>query len=148
MRKLGLSGVLLAFNLAAYTTAAQQARTVLPTVSNATVPLYPRVSRTARIQGDVVLQISTDGHRVSGVEVESGPPMLVEAAKDNVETWEFEPHQPTSFKVRFRYKLLAPTKCDSDCNCDSEEKESILLQLPTKVDVSAKLPAICDPQAK
>jgi TonB family protein len=125
---------------------AQQARTVMPTV--ASVPLYPRVIRAARIQGDVVLRVSTDGRRVFAVELKSGPPMLAEAAKDSVKTWQFEPHTPTSFEVTFHYKLLLPTKCDSECNCDSEEKESMLLQLPTNVDVSAKVPSICDPREK
>ena len=127
---------------------AQQAKTVMPTVSNASVPLYPRAIRAARIQGDVVLRVLTDGQRVSAVEVESGPPMLAEAAKDNVKTWQFEPHTPTSLEVTFHYKLLLPTKCDSECNCDSEEKESVLLQLPTIVDVNAKIPSICDPREK
>jgi TonB family protein len=126
---------------------AQQAKTVMPTIASASVPLYPRVIRAARIQGDVVLQVSTDGQRISAVEVKSGPPMLVEAAKDSVKTWQFEPHTPTSFEVTFHYKLLLP-KCDSECNCDSEKKESVLLQLPTTVDVSAKIPAICDPREK
>jgi len=125
-----------------------QKRQTLPSVASASVPLYPRVIRAARIQGDVMLRLSTDGERVSAVEVESGPPMLAQAAKENVKTWQFEPHTPTSFEVTFRYKLLLPSKCDSECNCDSAEKESVLLQLPTNVDVSAKVPMICDPAGK
>jgi hypothetical protein len=74
--------------------------------------------------------------------------MLVQAAKDNVKTWQFEPHTPTSFEVTFHYKLLLPSKCDSECNCDSTEKESVLLELPTKVEVSSKAPVICDPAGK
>ncbi len=148
MRKLEIFGVLLTLGLGASMSVAQQAKTVMPTVAKANVPIYPRVIRAARIQGDVVLRVSTDGQRVFAVEVESGPPMLVEAAEDNVKTWQFEPHTPTSFEVTFHYKLLLPTNCDSECNCHSEEKESVLLQLPTSVDVSAKVPAICDPRGK
>ena len=124
---------------------AQQAKTVMPTVASASVPLYPRVIRAARIQGDVVLRVSTDGQRVSAIEDKSGPPMLAEAAKYSVKTWQFEPHTPTSFEVTFHYKLLLPTKCDSECNCDSEEKESVLLHLPTEAEVSAETLMICDP---
>jgi TonB family protein len=127
---------------------AQRPKSVMPTVSSASVPLYPRVIRAARVQGDVVLRVSTDGLRVSAVEVEGGSPMLVEAAKENVKTWQFEPHKPISFQVTFRYKLLLLTNCDSECNCDSEERESVLLQLPTNVNVSAKIPSICDPLGK
>lgn len=148
MRKLGILGVVLTLSVGANMSVAQQAKKPMPTVAGASVPLYPRVIRAARIQGDVTLRLSTDGERVSTVEVESGPPMLAEAAKDNVKTWQFEPHAPTSFEVTFHYKLLLPTKCDSECNCDSEEKESVLLQLPTNVNVSAKVPAICDPPQK
>jgi TonB family protein len=120
----------------------------MPTVASASVPFYSRAARAARIQGEVRLWVSTDGKRVSAVEVESGPPMLVEAAKENIKTWQFEPHKPTSFQVTFHYRLLLPANCDSECNCDSEERESVLLQLPTDVKVSAKIPAICDPLGK
>jgi TonB family protein len=148
MRKPGVLEVLLTLGLGANMSVAQPAKKLLPTVASASVPLYPRVIRAARIQGNVTLRLSTDGERVSAAEVESGPPMLAQAAKDNVKTWQFEPHTPTNFEVTFHYKLLLPSKCDSECNCDSEEKESVLLQLPTNVDVSAKAPAICDPPGK
>src|SRR5882672_160306 len=98
MRKLGVLGVLLTLGLGANMSVAQQAKKLMPTVASASVPLYPRVIRAARIQGDVTLRLSTDGERVSAVEVESGPPMLAQAAKDNVKTWQCEPHTPTNFE--------------------------------------------------
>ena len=70
--------------------------------------------------------------------------MLVADAKKNVRTWLFEVHTPTDFEVRFQYKLLTP-QCDADCNCDYQEKESVLLHLPTEVQLNVKIPAICDP---
>jgi hypothetical protein len=70
--------------------------------------------------------------------------MLITAAEENVRTWLFEQHSPTTFETTFRYKLL-PSKCDSNCNCDSVEKGSVLLQLPTDVEVNAKSVQICDP---
>ena len=148
MRRVGIFGVLLILGLGGSMCVAQQLKSLIPTVAGASVPLYPRSIRAARIQGDVVLRVSTDGHRISAVEIEGGPPMLAEAAKDNVKTWQFEPHTPTTFEVTFHYTLLLPAKCDSECNCDSEEKESVLLQLPTNVEVRAKVPAICDPRGK
>ena len=39
-------------------------------------------------------------------EVESGQPMLAQAAQKNVKTWQFEQHSPTTFEVTFRYRLL------------------------------------------
>ena len=127
--------------------AAQQAKAPMPKVVSASVPFYPRLAPPARIQGVVTLQLSTNGKRVSAIDGESGPPMLVEASKENVKKWQFEPHVPASFKVTFHYKLL-PAKCDSQCKCDSDEKESVLLQLPTNVEVSAKEYTICDPAVR
>jgi len=69
--------------------------------------------------------------------------MLAQAAQENVKTWQFEQHRPTTFEVTFRYRLLQ-SKCDAECNCDSVEKPSVLLQLPTDVEVSAKELMVCD----
>ncbi len=69
--------------------------------------------------------------------------MLAEAAQKNVKTWQFEPHTPTTFETTFHYKLL-PSKCDAECNCDSVAKSSVLLQLPSDVEVNAKELIICD----
>ena len=121
---------------------AQQAKP--PKVVSASVPFYPRLAPTARIEGVVTLRLSTDGKRVSHIDSASGPPLLVRAAKENVRTWQFEPHTPTSFEVTFHYRLLTP-ECDSECHCHTAERESVLLQLPTNVELSAKMPAICDP---
>jgi TonB family protein len=115
----------------------------VPSVVSASVPLYPRITQQAHIEGVVRLRISTDGNRVASVEVESGQPMLAQAAQENVKTWQFEQHSPTTFEVTFRYKLL-PSKCDAKCNCDSAEKPSVLLQLPTDVEVNAKELMVCD----
>ena len=73
--------------------------------------------------------------------------MLVRAAKENLKTWRFAPHTPTSLEVTFRYRLLS-YKCDSECLCGSEEKESVLLQLPTYLEVRATMAMICDHAAR
>ena len=127
--------------------ATQKTASDLPRVVMASVPFYPELARQTRIQGTVTLRVSTEGNRVSTVEAETGHPMLVKAATDNVKTWEFKPHAPTSFQVTFRYRLLA-LECDSGCNCGPKEKESELLQLPTAVEVSAPPLMICDPAAE
>ena len=120
-----------------------QQKKALPSVVGASVPLYPRTSQMAHIEGVVRLQISTDGKRVTSVEIQSGQPMLAEAAQDNVKTWQFELHTPTTFQAIFRYRLL-PSKCDAGCNCDSVERPSVLLQLPSDVEVNAKELMVCD----
>lgn len=116
---------------------AQETKAPVPTLASAAVPFYPRVPQQAHIEGIVRLRISTDGNRVTNVEVESGQPMLVQAAKENVKTWQFERHAPTSFETTFRYRLF-PSKCDSQCNCGGVEKGTVLLRLPTEAEVSAE----------
>jgi hypothetical protein len=122
---------------------ADQSRS-LPAVVSASVPFYPPLARQTRIEATVTVRVSTDGHQVSAVEAEAGPLLLVDAATNNVKTWQFNPHAPTNFEVKFHYRLLN-YKCDSQCNCEPEGKESVLLNLPTTVEVSAVIPMICDP---
>jgi Gram-negative bacterial TonB protein C-terminal len=122
----------------------QQVKPAAPKVVRASVPFYPSLARQTGIQGAVTLRVSTDGQRVSAVDAGNGPPLLVNAAKENVKTWQFEPHPPRSFEVKFRYRLL-DSKCDSECKCGSEEKPSVVLQLPANVEVSAESLMLCDP---
>ena len=75
------------------------------------MPLYPRVALLAHIEGIVRIKVATDGNRVSSLNPESGPPMLVEAAKKNIQTWEFEKHKPTSFIATFEYRIEGPPQC-------------------------------------
>ncbi len=115
----------------------------LPVVISASVPLYPRIAQQAHIEGIVRLRISTDGNRVALVEVQSGQPMLAQAVQENVKTWQFEQHSPTTIEVAFHYRLL-PSKCDAECKCDSAEKPSVVLRLPTEVEVNAQELMVCD----
>jgi Gram-negative bacterial TonB protein C-terminal len=126
------------------TGAIAQQKSAMPNVTSASVAFYPRISQLAHVEGVVKLRISTDGSRASSIEIESGPPMLAQAAEENIKTWRFDKHDPTTFETTFRYRLL-PSKCDSKCNCDSVEKGSVHLQLPTNVEISAKEIMVCDP---
>ena len=135
--------VLVTFGIAVTNSTAKQKR-ILPSVASANVPFYPRIPQMAHIEGVIRLRISTDGNRPSSIKVESGQPMLAQAAKENVETWRFDRHSPTTFETTFRYRLL-PSKCDSDCNCDSLEKDSVQLKLPTDAEVAAMELLTCDP---
>lgn len=74
-------------------------------------PQYPQMAKIAHIQGDVVLHILIDrqGH-VAKVKQKSGHPMLIQAAIDAVNKWDYQPfllnRQPTdvetSVTVKFR----------------------------------------------
>src|SRR5947207_14149162 len=144
MRSLATIGAIGTLVLSALSSAPRHAPGILPKVASASVPFYASLAPSARIQGVVTLRVLTDGTRVSAIDRESGPPMLVRAAKENIKTWQFEPHTPSRFEVTFHYKLLQ-YECDSECRCDGARKEYVMLQLPINVEVSAKIPMICDP---
>jgi TonB family protein len=130
--------ILLVLGLGTTMSTAQQGREHLPTVATAGVPFYPPIARVARMQGVVRLHVTTDGKRVSAISVESGPPMLAQAAEENVKTWQFKDHAPTTFAATFQYKMLPESECEMDSG-------TVLLRLPTEVDVSAKGVQTCDP---
>lgn len=118
----------------------------LPVVKFGDIPFYPQLPRIARIQGDVHLRLTTDGSAVISVMVESGQPMLAKAAQENVKTWKFEPHEPTSFPVIFSYHLeeeLVTHKCDPDIPANG----TIVLKLPQQVDITShhRIPDCDDP---
>lgn len=108
----------------------QQRNVALPTVASANVPLYPPVARAARVEGTVQLQVSTDGQRVTEAHVDGGNKLLADAAAANVRTWSFATHEPTSFAVTFRYKLLPASRKQNGNN------PIVVLRLPIEVDVS------------
>jgi protein TonB len=56
-------------------------------------PTYPQIARTARIQGQVVLQatISKQG-TIENLHAVSGPPMLYQSAIDAVRQWRYKPY--------------------------------------------------------
>lgn len=115
----------------------------LPRVSSAWAPSYPPLARQAGIQGLVSLRVTTDGKHVATFDSESGPALLVIQAKENVKTWEFSQHQPITFEIRFNYKLFTP--CEPLCECSGDKQESVVLRLPTDVELNAPAVIICDP---
>jgi TonB family protein len=111
----------------------------LPMLKSGEMPFYPQTANMARIQGDVHLRVTTDGSAVASVVVESGQPMLAKAAQDNVRTWKFEPHEPTSFSTLFAYHLRAEPKCDTDKSGNGE----IHLMLPIQVEITTNVRGAC-----
>ena len=112
-----------------------------PVVAAASVPLYPRTALLAHIEGTVKIQVATDGRKVSSLQTQSGPPLLARAAEENVRTWEFDEHKPTTFLATFEYRLQDPGGC-------SVENEEVLVRMPTYVRVTAKRVHTCDPISK
>ena len=117
---------------------AQEAKHELPLVTAGAVPLYPRTALLVRIQGVVKIRVTTDGKKVASVEAESGPPMLVKAAKENILTWEFAEHKSTSFVKTFEYRIEEPAHCDFS-------NGAAVLHMPLEIRVSANGVQTCDP---
>jgi len=110
--------------------AGQEPRQALPCVLTIGVPTYPVVARTAHLEGVVHIKITTDGRRVTLAEVQDGPKLLAIPAQDNIRTWQFSPHDPTTFIVTYRYKLVGVVKGDTST-------PAVMLRLPAEVEVSA-----------
>ena len=56
-------------------------------------PVYPAIAKTARIQGQVVLQAEiSKGGTIQNLRAVSGPPMLYQAAIDAVRQWRYKPY--------------------------------------------------------
>jgi len=123
---------------------AQQFKTALPRVVAAEVPLYPIGPHTANVQGDVRVKVRTDGRRVVAANIESdgGNPALARAAEENVWTWRFGIHDPTTFTVTYRYKLVTDIE-------PVQNNPRVLLRLPTEVEVDElRWPRIVVPPVK
>jgi hypothetical protein len=66
---------------------------------------YPTIARSARIQGDVIFDVTA-----SGVKLLIGSPILAAAAQRNLETWTLPPFEGGKYIVRYHYALLDETK--------------------------------------
>ena len=103
------------------------------------MPLYPRTALLARIQGVVKIRVTTDGKKVSSLEAESGPPMLVNAAKENILRLGIcEEHKPVTFVTTFEYFIEEPAQCGFN-------NGTAVLHMPLEVRVSANGVQTCDP---
>jgi hypothetical protein len=126
--------VLLACCLALPSVMAQQAAAAAPpNVTSFDCPTYPSKAESMRLQGMVVLQVTTDGHQVVDVKLTSGHPVLAPDAIKNVRTWKFADHTPTTFVVKYLYVNEGHFKRDKVTKCSAK------MELPSKVTVSTSL---------
>jgi protein TonB len=74
-------------------------------------PAYPPLARSARVQGQVVLDvvIGKDG-AVKSIKAESGHPMLVPAAIDAVKQWRYQPYKLDGKPVEVDTQVLVNFK--------------------------------------
>jgi hypothetical protein len=127
MRNLGL---VLALCCLPVSSLAQQETTPSPTVTAFDCPKYPSKAESVKLQGMVILQVTTDGHQVVDVKVTSGHPLLVPDAIKNVRTWKFADHAPTTFAVKYFYVSEGHFKRDKVTKCSAK------MELPKTVTVS------------
>ena len=110
----------------------QQETKTLPTVTNFECPKYPAKAKSMRLQGLVLMQVTTDGHRVTDVKVTSGHPVLADDAAKNARTWEFAQHSAMTFPVTYLYVNQGEFKQDPTTQCSAK------MELPAKVTVSTR----------
>jgi hypothetical protein len=124
----------------------------VPVISTASVPLYPEIAQSARVQGSVRIRVTIDGKRVTHIENLSLEPQkpseptrqvspeiqhayraLAQSAEENVRTWTFLRSKATLFIVTYRYRLLdgADTK-----------NSKVSMSFPTDVEISIGVPVI------
>lgn len=114
---------------------------VAPLVIAGKMPLYPLIAVHIGLQGIVKIRVTTDGKKVVSLEAVSGPAMLVKFAKENIRTWEFAEHKPTTFVTTFEYVLEEPAECGFS-------NSVAVLKLPLEVRISTKGLETCDPAAE
>jgi outer membrane biosynthesis protein TonB len=85
---------------------AQESSGALPEVIEHAAPIYPPLARQARIQGQVHLRLTTNGHVVTDVVATEGHPLLAQSAEQNVRTWKFVDHAAATFDVTFNFRML------------------------------------------
>ncbi|HLW99453.1 MAG TPA: energy transducer TonB [Candidatus Acidoferrales bacterium] len=99
-------------------------------ISSAQVPLYPQVARIVNVEGVVHIRVTTDGHRVVSAQIKDGNKLLSASAEENIKSWYFSPHEPTTFTVTYTYKLVTDLQ-------PVQNNPRVLLKLPTEVEVDA-----------
>ena len=86
------------------------------------------------LQGTVKLKVTTDGQRITHIEVLPSHPILAEEAIKNVRTWSLANHNATSFVATYNYTLEDHYKDKKD----PITKCSAKMDLPTVVKVSTQ----------
>jgi Gram-negative bacterial TonB protein C-terminal len=107
-------------------------------LEHADVPMYPQLARTARIFGNVQVQVTVKDGKVVSTEVKSGHPVLASATVENIQTWRFYSLVNATFTTKFTYQLETKEPLDS-------QNPKVELQLPLLVKITA-VPVTLDSQ--
>jgi TonB family protein len=113
------------------------------TIASLQAPIYPPMALAARVSGEVNLDVTlaSDG-TASGVAVQSGPPMLRQAAVDSATRSQFRADSEgpvRTYLVTYRFVLDSPTSCERDSSYPRLKHEGNV------VTVTEQAALICDP---
>jgi hypothetical protein len=100
----------------------------LPALVSYDVPEYPSLVRQARIQGDVRIDVITNGTGVASAVALEGHKLLLESSVQNVKTWRFAPHEPQKFVLSYHFQIA--------------DKARVELRPPADVIVAGKQPEV------
>jgi len=116
-------------------------------------PVYPPLARQLRVTGDVALMLSVrqDG-RVESAALESGHPLLAEAALTSVRQSQFEcrgcSQEATPYRLVYTFNLDSDCPCpprDSDSkNADKQQFYPRVTEAEHRVDIVDLVTCICD----
>ncbi len=99
-------------------------------LEHAEMPIYPQLARTARIFGTVEVQVTVKDGKVVNTEMKSGPPLLVQATVENIQSWRFYPLVNATFTTKFVYQLETKEALDP-------QNPRVELQLPLRAKITA-----------
>ena len=123
---------------------ARQSSPALPRVTAAAVPQYPRDAEKAGTTGTVLINVTTDGHKVRSARLLQSPAsslsLLAEAALRNIHTWRFAASAPATFDVTYRFTIV-------DRPCDSlghDTHAAAVIHFPSEVEIFAERDTRCD----
>lgn len=120
----------------------QRAAAVVPEVISAELPVYPAIFLQARIEGVVVVRLTTDGSRVANVDVVSASSKFFQdpaVAAAFVKSWRFAPHAPAIFESRLRFSVRLP---DPPC-LDNDRNPTYTAHLPTELTAEVEPDTTC-----
>jgi len=114
-------------------------------------PIYPRLAKQARVQGDVVVKLAVkrDG-TVEIVEAVSGPPMLMSASLESAKKSKFDCSSCTEAltlsRVVYTFQAV-PLQYDANCEVIPDARYPQVTQTQNHVTVIDQSVGICDPMS-
>ena len=102
-----------------------------PFFAQGEIPLYPTVAKTARLSGNVKVQVTVRDGSIVTTDTISGDPLLASATLANIKTWQFFKGTNTIFTTTFMYQLEKE-------ETPEPSNPRIELDLPVLVKITAK----------